>query len=205
MRNTTLLWVAALAVALPASAQEGADMATRLKRAADLPHAAQEARQAGIPEEAVDEALEAGKKKGVPAGEMGETLAAGSEGVREHGPIDNFGAFVTAKLDEGLRGHALAEAIREEHAQRGKGKPEHAGPPEGKGKPDEAGPPEGKGKPDEAGPPAGRGGPDAAGPPMGKGKGKRDASDDAHEEDDAEEGAEPGGAGQGGSTMKRPR
>lgn len=147
----------------------------RLVKASKLPRKATEVRAKGVPASDVKEAMAAAKSKGVKAGDMAEVAEEHGKAVDEHGPIDNFGAFVKAKLDEGLRGRELAAAIRAEHAKRGKGKgfKPDKGPPsdKGKGKP-EAKPDKGKedkskddkdkhddhGKPDDAG--------------KGKGKGK---------------------------------
>ncbi|MDP1660923.1 MAG: hypothetical protein Q8L55_03325, partial [Phycisphaerales bacterium] len=68
------------------------------------------------------QALKAAKNKGVRAGDMADMTKEHSRAIDEHGPTDNFGAFVQGKLDQGLRGQALSDAIRAEHAARGKGK-----------------------------------------------------------------------------------
>lgn len=96
-----------------------------LLKAIQLPQIAEMARKAGIDPEELKKILKEGKQKKVPAKDMEETLDAGIKAQKEHGPIDNFGAFVQSKLKEGLRGRALAEAIHKEHAARGKGKGKH--------------------------------------------------------------------------------
>lgn len=172
--KVSLGWVVLL-VATALAAPDGG-----LGRAIDLPAKAKAVRARGVPAREVEQALKAAKQRGLGADEAADLLDAEDEAAAG-GRIDNFGDFVQQKLDEGLRGRELAQAIREEHARRGIG----GGPPEGKGGkgkgPDgEPGPPEGKGGkgkgPDgEAGPPEGHG-PDAehgGGPPEGKGgKGK---------------------------------
>lgn len=158
-------------------------------RAIDLPRHAKAVRAAGVPAEEVRTALRAAKGKGLGADEAADLLEAEEEEAQD-GQIENFGGFVQQKLDEGLRGRDLANAIHEEHAREGKGKHgkgkkahgpdgdrgpdgEH-GPPEGKGPDGEHGP-EGKGPDGEHGPPEGKG-PDGdhgqgGGGKEGKGKG----------------------------------
>jgi hypothetical protein len=140
-----------------------------LVRATRLPVVANDLRGAGVPEADVAAAIRTTQEHGLSAGEAEEVLEEGGRAAREHGPIDNFGAFVQDRLAEGLRGRDLAQAIREEHARSGKGKGHDkskgkgGGPPDGKG----GGPPDGKG----GGPPDDKGG----GPPDGKGGGAPDA------------------------------
>jgi hypothetical protein len=168
-------WMAGWFAVVTALAAPGPDLA----RAIDLPAKAKAVRARGVPPGEVKRALKAAKDAGLGADEAADLLEAEEESARD-GTIDNFGDFVQQKLSEGLRGRALAQAIREEHAARGIG----GGPPEGKGGkgkgPDhEPGPPEGKGG-KGGGPPDGKGpddkGPDGdhgGGPPEGKGgKGK---------------------------------
>jgi hypothetical protein len=95
---------------------------SRLLRASKLPKNAEEVREKGVPDDEMRKALKAAKDKGVPAGEMAEVTAEQSRAIDDHGPTDNFGAFVQGKLDQGLRGRELSNAIRAEHAARGKGK-----------------------------------------------------------------------------------
>lgn len=170
----------------------------RILGALALPLKAQALRKAGVGEGEVKAGLNAAKGKKLAAGDAAELLDEAAKATRDHGPVDNFGAFVQAKLDAGLRGRDLAAAIREEHAARGKGKgkSEGKGPPEGKGPaeaksdgPPHGGPAEGKGPgdrgPDDRGPddkgPDGRGpegkGPDDKGPP-GKEAAEGKAPDD---------------------------
>ncbi len=74
-------------------------------------------------------------KQSVPAEEAAGILEAESKAAAEHGPTDNFGAFVQAQLASGKRGRELAAAIRAEHQARGKGRPADAG--RGRGNPDD--------------------------------------------------------------------
>ncbi len=83
----------------------------------DLPLAAQQARASGVPEAVVAAVLASARDAGLPAQEAVEILevtaeapAAGEGAARR--PPQHLGAFVRVKLAEGLRGPALAEAIR---------------------------------------------------------------------------------------------
>jgi hypothetical protein len=103
----------------------------RLLRAARLPKEADECRRKGVPDADMKETLRAAKRKGLKSEEMADVTSEQRKAIDEHGPVDNFGAFVQSKLDEGLRGRELAAAIHAEHAKRGKGKGYR---PPGKGK-----------------------------------------------------------------------
>lgn len=98
-----------------------------------LPRVAEEARREGVPEGDIQVVIDASRERRLPAHETREVLEQTTEAVKANGPIDNFGAFVRARLDQGLRGRDLAEAIRVEHRARGKGKGHEASA--GKGKP----------------------------------------------------------------------
>ena len=165
MRTTVTLITLALTTTAWAGAPE-------LLSALDLPLKAHAAREAGIPKEEVSEALDAAKAKQVPAADAAAVLAEATDATKRDGTIDNFGGFVAEKLDSGLRGKELSDAIHAEHQARGMGKPdgkampEHAGgPPEGKGKPDGARDAD-KAEPDGDADKAER----AGGPPEGRGK-----------------------------------
>lgn len=93
----------------------------RLLKAAQLPKKAEEMRAKGVPENEMKEALNAAKAKGVRPDEMSDAVDEGSKAIDQHGRIDNFGAFVKSKLNDGLRGRELSAAIRAEHAKRGMG------------------------------------------------------------------------------------
>ena len=90
-------------------------------RAGRLPVEAHKLRVAGVSESDVDEALRSTQEHGLSAGEAEAVLEEGRKNAEEGGPIDNFGKFVNDRLDEGLRGRELAQAIRAEHARQGKG------------------------------------------------------------------------------------
>jgi hypothetical protein len=134
-----MLIAALMIVAFPllASAQEEGEKAKdvsfleRIQNAAELIKTSREAREAGIPEEEVKEVLEGARERGLSPGETEEVLAESTAAVKESGPVDNFGAFVETKLDEGLRGKELAAAIHEEHRLHGKSKGKDKG--QGKG------------------------------------------------------------------------
>ena len=125
---TVITVVMILALPILALAQEEAETGKddsfmeRIRKAAELIKTSEEAREAGIPEEEVAEVLKGAHERGLSPGETEEILAESTATTDEFGPVDNFGAFVEAKLDEGLRGQELAAAIHEEHRQRGKGK-----------------------------------------------------------------------------------
>jgi hypothetical protein len=110
-----------------------------------LPDAAQEAREAGVAEEDVQIILQEADRRALPPAETEFILQEGSRAARENGPVDNFGAFVQSRLDEGLRGRDLAAAIQEEHRLRGKGR----GQGQGQGKNPAKGQGAGKGQPPE--------------------------------------------------------
>jgi hypothetical protein len=101
---------------------EGPSLLERLQKAAELIKTSEDAREAGIPEEDVAEVLKEAHERGLSPEETEAVLAESTEAVKESGPVDNFGAFVQSKLDEGLRGQELAAAIHEEHRLHGKGK-----------------------------------------------------------------------------------
>ena len=118
-----------LVAALNAHAGEAPDVA----KAIDLPVKAENLKKGGVPDKDIKEAIEAGEEEDLDAGETADVLEEADKAVKEHGPIDNFGAFVKAQLKEGKRGQELAAAIKAEHEARGKGPPEGKGPPDGKG------------------------------------------------------------------------
>jgi hypothetical protein len=97
---------------------------SQLLIAAQLPVSTLEARKEGVPGDEIRAVLEALRTARVPAHDARELIDEERTARREHGPVDNFGAFVQTKLQAGLRGRDLAAAIRAEHEARGKG---HAG------------------------------------------------------------------------------
>jgi hypothetical protein len=120
-RIAPLLAVLSLGAGTPLVAQTP-DWVSQILTAARLPVVATEARQEGAPSDEIRAVLEAMTRANVPAHEATVVLDTARAVRREHGPTDNFGAFVQTQLAAGKRGQALAAAIRAEHAQRGKGK-----------------------------------------------------------------------------------
>ncbi|MEJ2187235.1 MAG: hypothetical protein P8Z36_15090 [Gemmatimonadota bacterium] len=87
-----------------------------------LPALAQVLRDKGIPAQEVQAAVTSAERNHLPPSEAADIFRQTATSVDEHGPIDNFGAFVQQELKAGLRGRDLAAAIRAEHARRGIGK-----------------------------------------------------------------------------------
>lgn len=90
-------------------------------QAIQLPDLTEILRERGVPAGEIEETIAGARQRGVPPGEMTGVLEETAETVEQTGPIENFGAFVEQQLAAGLRGQELAEAIRAEHAQRGIG------------------------------------------------------------------------------------
>ena len=123
MRRAVALTVMLL-IGLARSAEaQVPDWVAQIIAAAALPVVAAEARAEGVSNADVRQALEALRGASVPAHEAKDVLDEARKAHREHGPVDNFGAFVQTQLASGKRGRALAAAIRAEHARSGKGKP----------------------------------------------------------------------------------
>ena len=99
----------------------------QIQGALRLPTIATDARQSGVPDDQVTGVLEQIRRRRLPAGDASRVMDEELRAVREGGPANNFGAFVQSRLDAGLRGRELAEAIRAEHARRGIGRPANAG------------------------------------------------------------------------------
>jgi hypothetical protein len=88
-----------------------------------LPALVTEARQSGIADTAVRAVLDEFRRRGLGADEAAQVVREEVDAVQAGGPKDNFGAFVHQQLEAGLRGRALAKAIRAEHEARGIGHP----------------------------------------------------------------------------------
>ncbi|MEZ4322622.1 MAG: hypothetical protein R3F61_34465 [Myxococcota bacterium] len=112
----SLLMFAVLAGS-PALAADGA----ALLAASELPMKAKEARDSGLDADQVVSAIDAAKGASLSAADTAEMLGATGPLVKEHGAVENFGDFVKGKLEEGLRGQDLANAIKAEHENKGKG------------------------------------------------------------------------------------
>ena len=132
------LTVLALAAA-PASAAQEATGFDRIRQAMNLPVRTTEAREWGVPEEQVRTTIWDFRRGGIPAEDATRILDEEIRIVREGGPKDNFGAFVHSRVEAGMRGRELAEAIHAEQARRGKGQPPGAGKKPGDGTPGKAG------------------------------------------------------------------
>ena len=135
-------WMALTAFALAAppalAAQDGA-LLDKVRTAMNLPVRTAEARDAGVPDERVKSTVWDIFRSGVPAEDATRIFDEEVRIVREGGSKDNFGAFVRSRVEAGLRGRELADAIHAEHARRGMGKPAEAGKPGAAGKPGDAG------------------------------------------------------------------
>lgn len=114
-----LLLLAAPLAAGPVVAQE-MSLAERLIAAATLPALAGDLRVSGVPDKDVSGILDVLSNRKVRPEDARIILKEEAVAARQHGPVDNFGAFVQSKLDQGLRGRELAAAIRAEHAARGR-------------------------------------------------------------------------------------
>jgi hypothetical protein len=188
MKTRILILAAAALAAAPAAAQESSTpIRDALLAAIRLPEATREARELGVPERDIRTMLTTARERRLPVGVMTEVIVTQNTAVREHGPVENFGAFVQSKLDQGLRGRELAAAIRAEHAARGIGRGKRLGMPgaagagldrarEATGGAREVGPgAEGRpgaapGRSDPPGKPDKAGKPDAPGRPEGAGR-----------------------------------
>ncbi len=129
MRNRTLILAAAIVggvLIAPSDTQaqttDAEAVRDRILAVLGIPARAEEIRQAGVPDSSVRSVLDILRAKQLPAKDVEDILVVERDAAREHGPTDNFGAFVQSRLDRGLRGRDLAAAIRAEHAARGKGK-----------------------------------------------------------------------------------
>jgi hypothetical protein len=119
-RLTLLLSAALLGATTPAQAQVP-EWVNQILAAAQLPVVATAARSEGIGEADVRAVLDALLNAGVPAYQATAIIDTTRSVHREHGPTNNFGAFVQSQLAAGKRGRELAAAIRQEHARQGKG------------------------------------------------------------------------------------
>jgi hypothetical protein len=121
-----ILALAALFAAAPMVQVE--DAMPAILGALRLPEVVTEARRAGVADSAVRAVLDGLRRRGLPADEAALVVREEVDAVHAGAPKDNFGEFVHRQLDAGLRGRALAEAIRAEHRARGIGRPQ-GGPP----------------------------------------------------------------------------
>lgn len=84
-----------------------------------LPSLVTEARQSGVANTAIRALLDEFRREGLAAAEAARVVQEEIDAVNAGGAKDNFGSFVHAQLAAGLRGRALATAIRAEHQARG--------------------------------------------------------------------------------------
>lgn len=99
-------------------------------RAIDLPRTMQRAREAGVPDSSLRGVLERMRQRGIPAGDATAGIGMEVEAVERGGDRNNFGAFVRAQVESGLRGRELAAAIRAERERRGMGAGDRGGRPD---------------------------------------------------------------------------
>ena len=121
LRNAALLVGFSVVASAPLSAQAQPSWVEQLLEAARLPVEAASARREGVASEEIRSVLEAMRTARVPAHEAVTVMDTARAARAEHGPVDNFGAFVQSQLASGKRGRELAAAIRAEHGRSGKG------------------------------------------------------------------------------------
>lgn len=114
--------LALAAVIAAAPPQQAGDGWASILAALQLPALVTEARAAGITETTLRGVLDGLRERAVAADDAVVVLREEVDAVHAGGPKDNFGAFVQGSLDAGLRGQALAEAIRAEHRKKGIGR-----------------------------------------------------------------------------------
>lgn len=112
------------------------DWVNDILRASKLPVATAEARREGVTSDEVRGVLDAMKNAGVKAEEAAAVIDTARAVRREHGPVDNFGAFVQSQLAAGKRGRELAAAIRAEHVRQGRGNAARGASGQGRGRGD---------------------------------------------------------------------
>jgi hypothetical protein len=124
MRLPLLPLFALLAMSVPLSAQ-AADarapltLSERLQLTSLLPIRTAELRDAGVTDTTVRRILDLFRAHQVDPVQADQILVVERDAAREHGPTDNFGAFVQQQLAAGKRGRALSDAIRAEHRTHG--------------------------------------------------------------------------------------
>lgn len=91
--------------------------------ALQLPSLVTEARESGIANSSVRALLDELRREGLGADDAARVVREEVDAVKAGAGRDNFGSFLHVQLSAGLRGRALAEAIRVEHEARGIGRP----------------------------------------------------------------------------------
>lgn len=130
MRNIRICVTAALLVSPIGSAEAMQQRPSneRVRAALELPSIVDSVRRrGGIPERDVRVVLDDARRRRIPAADTRDVLKQTDESIKEHGPVNNFGAFVQGRLAAGQRGQTLAQSIRAEHARRGIGKGKRVG------------------------------------------------------------------------------
>ena len=113
----------AVPIAVAEARQQPGVVAERARAALELPASVDSVRKHGaVPESDIRRVLDEVRRRRVSAAEARDVMKETDASIREHGPVDNFGAFVQGRLAAGLRGRALAQSIKAEHARRGIGK-----------------------------------------------------------------------------------
>lgn len=115
-------YLVVLLLAPGAVAAQQSALANRARAALSIPLQVDTLRRNGVPEDQVRVVVDEAQRRKLPGTETHDLLGEANKDVREHGPVNNFGAFVQAQLASGKRGRALAAAIRAEHQRRGMGK-----------------------------------------------------------------------------------
>ncbi len=128
MRTSYLAVALLIASAAGAQSSRGAPQTrvptvadSALMRALDLPSMMQRARSAGIPDSTLRGIMDQMRRRGVPVGDALPAVELEVEAVEQGADKNNFGSFVRAQVESGLRGRELAAAIRAEHERRGMG------------------------------------------------------------------------------------
>jgi len=116
----TLLVFAVLMAGAPAAQADDATPA--ILWALQLPALVSEARRTGVTDAVIRDVLDGLRRRGLPADQAALVIREEIDAVKAGGLKDNFGGFVHRQLDAGLRGRALADAIRAEHRARGIGR-----------------------------------------------------------------------------------
>ncbi|MEX1999802.1 MAG: hypothetical protein WD934_08950 [Gemmatimonadales bacterium] len=111
-----MIRVALVGLALVLPGGQGANQVPTIIRALELPSLASAARDAGVPPVQVESVLAGLHQRGLPAGEAALILRQEVDALAAGSARGRFGTFVQVHLEAGLRGRALAEAIRDEHA-----------------------------------------------------------------------------------------
>jgi len=124
MRAKLLTLAALMAMSAPLSAQTivvpaPITFSERIRLASLLPIRTAELRDAGVADTTVRRILDLFRVHQVDPVQVDQIFITERDAAREHGPTDNFGAFVQRQLAAGKRGRELSDAIRAEHRTRG--------------------------------------------------------------------------------------